>query len=284
MRTFDLTDGIRSIYENGSFSLPRWERYTDSRMPGITELCRADLQDCLNAGLSFEENYLPVLRVVYEKEQETREITDHFRAVTDRLEETILSVFGRTVDADLVLYLGLCSGAGWAVQLNGRETVLLGVEKILELHWGGLSEMKALILHELGHLYQEQYGVLRREFSTGRDRFLWQLFTEGIAMVFEQETVGDPQFYHQGSQWTSWCAAHLSRIAEAFSGDLDTMSFENQRFFGDWVRFEGQPDTGYYLGARFVRELLTETPFDDLLSWEIGTVRNAFERFCAGIC
>ena len=57
------------------------------------------------------------------------------------------------------------------------------------------------------------------------------------------------------------------------------MTFETQRFFGDWVRFEGQPDTGYYLGARFIRSLLKKHRFDDLLSWEIGSVREAFLSF-----
>ena len=113
------------------------------------------------------------------------------------------------------------------------------------------SEMKALILHELGHLYQEQYGVLRREFSTGRDRFLWQLFTEGIAMVFEQETVGDPQFYHlyystdnehfthlarQGYRYLStetiggFCGVHLGIFAHTLSNVISHADF-------DWTDF-----------------------------------------------
>ncbi len=279
MNAYDLTDRLASVYENGRFSLPKWRDYTDARMPGITQLCEEDLRECLAAGLSFEKDYLPVLNSAGEDGAEIREIAETYRRITGRLEDQIRRVFGRTVDADLVLYLGLCSGAGWATQLGGRPTVLLGIEKILELHWGDPDSMNALILHELGHLYQAQYGVLHREFSCSADRFLWQLFTEGIAMVFEQEILGDPSFYHQGAQWTAWCGKNLARIAKGFSEALDTMTFETQRFFGDWVRFEGQPDTGYYLGARFIRSLLKKHRFDDLLSWEIGSVREAFSRF-----
>lgn len=35
-----------------------------------------------------------------------------FRAVTQHLDETMLDRFGRAVDANVVLYLGLCNGAG----------------------------------------------------------------------------------------------------------------------------------------------------------------------------
>ena len=279
MNAYDLTDRLAACYENGRFSLSKWRDYTDARTPGISQLCEADLRECLAAGLSFEKDYHPVLGAVFENGAECREIAETYRRITGRLEDQIRCVFGKTVDADLVLYLGLCSGAGWATQLGGRPTVLLGIEKILELHWGDPDSMNALILHELGHLYQAQYGVLHREFPRGADRFLWQLFTEGIAMVFEQEILGDPRFYHQGREWASWCAENLSRIARGFSDALDTMTFETQRFFGDWVRFEGQPDTGYYLGARFIRSLLKKHRFDDLLSWEIGSVREAFLSF-----
>lgn len=279
MKVYDLSAAIGAVYEDGQFDLEKWKAGTDALMPGITPLCLEDLKECLDAGLSFETDYLPVLNAVLKEEKRRALAAEAYHQTADCLEDAIVSVFGRTVEADLVLYLGLCSGAGWAVSLNGRPTVLLGIEKILELHWEGRESMKALILHELGHLYQEQYGVLRRECSEGSDRFLWQLFTEGIAMVFEQEVLGDPAFYHQGAEWISWCVDHLSQIAQGFSDALDTMTFENQRFFGDWVCFEGQPDTGYYLGARFVRDLLSEYRFDDLIRWEIGQVRDAFARF-----
>ena len=57
------------------------------------------------------------------------------------------------------------------------------------------------------------------------------------------------------------------------------MNHQNQRYFGDWVRFEGQGDTGYYLGARFVRFLMQSEPFDRLIAWDLPAVREGFERF-----
>ena len=44
---------------------------------------------------------------------------------------------------------------------------------------------------------------------------------------------------------------------------LGTMTSEMQRYFGDWVRFEGYGGTGYYLDAKFVRYLLRFDSFDE---------------------
>lgn len=39
------------------------------------------------------------------------------------------------MDVDIILYLGLASGAGWATTLGGKRVILLGVEKIIEIDW-----------------------------------------------------------------------------------------------------------------------------------------------------
>ena len=57
------------------------------------------------------------------------------------------------------------------------------------------------------------------------------------------------------------------------------MTRENQRYFGDWVRFEGRGDIGYYLGTRFVRFLLQNDSFDQLIQYDIEKVKEEFERF-----
>lgn len=99
-------------------------------------------------------------------------------------------------------------------------------------------------------------------------------------MVFEQELIGDCNYFHQDKKgWKQWCDAHFQRILQAFSHDLDSMTQENQRYFGDWVRFEGQPDVGYYLGARFVRFLMESDSFDNIISYDIEQVTSAFQRF-----
>jgi hypothetical protein len=60
---------------------------------------------------------------------------------------------------------------------------------------------------------------------------------------------------------------------------MKNMTRENQRYFGDWVSFEGYGDTGYYLGARFIRFLLEYDTFDRLILYRIQEVKDGFDRF-----
>ena len=280
MRIIDTSEDIFRAYVAGQFDLEKWKAYLDAVVPGAKELCLADLEEVLQAGYSWETDFLPVLNAVVRNPGKRNETVENFRRLTALLDRRILERFHRTVDADLILYLGLCSGAGWVTAVRGRQTVLFGIEKIMELDWCGEDRMTGLIFHELGHVYQAQYGVLRRKAESPRDRFLWQLFTEGIAMVFEQEIAGDPQAFHQyDGSWKRWCDEHASLIRDSFQNDLDTMTPENQRYFGDWVRFHGRGDTGYYLGARFVRFLMETEDFDRLILWGIPEVSEGFERF-----
>jgi hypothetical protein len=125
-----------------------------------------------------------------------------------------------------MLYVGLCNGAGWVVNLDSEQYVLLGIEKIIELDWCDTKAMYGLIYHELGHIYQMQHGVLTREYK-GSDSFLWQLFTEGIAMYFEQRLMADDNFFHQNvNGWMNWCDANIYRIKVDFNNDLANICHE----------------------------------------------------------
>lgn len=141
-----------------------------------------------------------------------------FECVTRGLDEKLLGLFEKSVDVEIILYLGLCNGAGWVTQFNGQDKILLGVEKILELKWYDIPSMKGLVYHELGHVFQAQYGVLERQFSDPGDALLWQLFTEGVAMVFEQKLVGDDEFFHQDKDgWKAFMAKNLAQLKVDFT-------------------------------------------------------------------
>lgn len=271
---------LLTAFEDNTFDLKRWEAYMDAYVPGAKELCLQDMRDCISAGYSWESAFQPVLDAVVCDAKKREEAVRSFVAVTEGLEKKIRDRFGKELDADVILYLGLCNGAGWVTEVNGRTTVLLGIEKIMELDFCDIDAMNGLIVHELGHVYQAQYGVFRITTETPGERFLWQLFTEGIAMVFEQEIIGDPEYFHQDKDgWKDWCDENAARIRDSFSSDLKSMTRENQRYFGDWVRFDGHGDTGYYLGARFVRFLLQTDDLNSLISYDISEVKAGFSDF-----
>ena len=101
-------------------------------------------------------------------------------------------------------------------------------------------------------------------------------------MVFEQELAGQPDAFHQyDERWKDWCGAHFSEIVRDFNADLPSMTFAAQRWFGDWVRYCGHGDVGYYLGCRFVRFILQNHSFDEILSFEIDQVEAEYEKYIA---
>lgn len=281
IRILDTYPALLDAFEGGRFSPERWRAYIDRACPGLAPLLIQDAEETLVTGkVTFERDYLPVLSAVAQKSGECALAHEAFLRVTDALEERVRAAFGRSLDVDIVFYLGLCNGAGWVTPFGGRTCILLGVEKILELGWHTRRDMIGLIHHELGHAYQAQYGVLRRAFDDPAQAFLWQLFTEGVAMVFEQTLVGDPDFYHQDRDgWKAWCDARFAQIRRDFDRDLPGMTRANQRYFGDWVRYEGRGDVGYYLGCRFVRHILESRAFDDILALDMDELLPLYRRF-----
>lgn len=280
MTIIDTTSGIQDIYIDGHFDLSKWEEYMDDFIPGAKDLCLNDMMDCRSTGYTWEKDYLPILDSVYSDIIRRDKAIESFVQVTSDLNDRINEVFHRTVDVDIYLYLGLCNGAGWVTSVSGKTTILLGIEKIIELDWCDVDSMNGLIIHELGHAYQNQYGILKISTETLPDGFLWQLFTEGVAMTFEQEIIGSPDYFHQDRNgWKEWCDNHLELITRSFCDDMKTMTRENQRYFGDWVDFHGHMDVGYYLGTRFVRFMMETDSFDHIINYKLDKVKEECRRF-----
>ncbi len=281
MKIINTINQISNIYSNGSFDIKKWKEYINSINPKIEELCISDMKETIDTGLyTFENNFLPTLNLVINKQNKLEELSSNFNIVTKELEEKIFSKFNKSIDVEIVLYLGLCNGAGWVVTIENKTYCLLGVEKILELNWYDIDALYGLIYHELGHVYQNQYGVLERNFDNNKHHFLWQLFTEGIAMYFEQTLIGDYNYFHQDKDgWKKWCDSNLNQIKIDFYNDLDNMTPNNQRYFGDWVTYKGHSDAGYYLGTKFVQFICKTYKFDDILSFGIEDVERLYINF-----
>ena len=129
MRVIDTTGEMNICFASGQFRLEDWEKYIDASLPGAKELCLSDMRECVAAGYPWESDFLPVLNGVMKDARKREEAIKNFHAVADDFDERLKKRFGRTVDADLVLYLGLCNGAGWVTGINGTDTVLFGIEK-----------------------------------------------------------------------------------------------------------------------------------------------------------
>lgn len=280
LRMIDTSALIDGLFPGGRFDRGRWEDYINAIYPGSAAMFWADVDACTAGGsFTFERDFLPVIQNVY-RNSELDRLRTSFSAVTQGLEERIRRQFGQGLDADLTLYLGLCNGAGWVAELAGRDAVLLGIEKILELNWQGPEAMAGLVYHELGHVYHRRHGALDQGAENGPEGFVWQLFTEGVAMCFEQDLAGDSRWFHQNSGgWLTWCEAHFSELLADFDRDLPAMTRRNQRYFGDWCDYRGWGDTGYYLETRFVRRLLERFSFQGLIALPPERVCPLYQEF-----
>lgn len=220
---------LDNVYHNGQFSIQSWIPYINALFPNSSSIFFDNIKD-----YDFKNQCLPILNNVFLNKEKILKICHLFNEITLNLELKLISYFNKTFDVEIVLYLGLCNGAGWVTEIFGQTKILLGIEKIIELKWDNENKMNGLIYHELGHVYQKRYGVLDRTFDSLADTFLWQLFTEGIAMYFEQLLIGDFSYYHQDDgKWLKYYDSHLGQLKKDFLIDLDTMNLQNQRYFGD---------------------------------------------------
>lgn len=250
MRVIDSFPQMGRAFERGEFSIAAWRRYVAEISPELPEKLEADA-----AEYDFAAAVLPVLQQFYEKSEQAALAHASFQKLVGGLSEKFCSVLGSAPEADVILCLGLCNGAGWATSLGGRPVVLLGIEKIVELGWCGEADMAALLYHELGHLWHFQRRTAPAWAEDPAARALWQLYTEGMATYVQQRLFGGRSFYSQDRDgWLAWCGANRARLFAAFRRRVDGGE-SVQDFFGDWCAFEGRSDVGYYLGAELVYAL-----------------------------
>ena len=263
------------IYFGDRFDLERYERYIDSFLPGCFKYIIEDVKD-----YDFDRQCLPIIHEALNDRHKIEKIEANFNKAVDHLADKIYELTGKKPDVTIILYLGLCNAAGWSVKMNDQELILLGVEKIIELDWTSLDDMYGLIYHELGHAYQSEYGILELDGLDQKDRFIWQLYTEGFAMYFEELLIGDLDYFHQDKNgWSNYMREHLEDLKRDFCFDLDKMNDSDQRYFGDWVSYNGYGDGGYYLGAKFVQYLSKYYDLDEMIKLDIKEVKNRLKEY-----
>lgn len=280
IKIIDTLSQINSLFDDRTFNIGKWENYINSTYDKSADIFKNDLKEQLESGdYIYEKDILPIINAVYENIS-LQILQTSFYKVTDKLNDKIREHFDNELDVDIVLYLGLCNGAGWVNNINGRDVILLGIEKILELNWCDEDSMYGLIYHELGHVYHKQYGEFEQHSEDNERNFVWQLFTEGIAMYFEQILVGDTNYFHQNKNgWLDWCEENYYQIVKDFNSDLMRMTRFNQRYFGDWVDYYGRSDIGYFLGTKFVQYLCDRMEFEQLIKLGIDEIYQEFYEF-----
>ena len=240
-------------FVSNDFNIEKWADYAKGISPYLYEKVEKDISD-----YCFDKDILPVINAALRNKEKLFLIHAVFQNITRKLKKYVIENLGIDLDVEIILYLGLCSGAGWATSLGEQKTILLGIEKIIELEWYDENTMVALIAHELGHIWHMEEGGVYYQQVTQKEKAVFQLYSEGIAMLFEQKFYNDDNYYHQNRNgWLEWCENNIEDIKRDYLLRVQN-DVSVQDFFGDWCSYKGYSDVGYFLGCRFVKYLLTK--------------------------
>lgn len=276
MNIINTCDKIKFVFADG-FDIELWRKYAEEISKELPSKCENDAKE-----YDFNKSVLPVLEAAL-NEENLDFVSRNFQTVIDTLNDNLSKLFNEEPDINIILYLGLCNGAGWATTLDGKNTVLLGIEKIIELTWGDETNMRALILHEIGHLWHKMNGKLYIPDFTKRRKAIQQLYQEGVAMVCEHILCGDSDFWHQDKDgWLDWCRKNETEIKKEYLRRLDSNE-SVQDFFGDWCSYNGYSDVGYYLGCRFVEYLMKSHSLKEIANMSYNKLNKSFAEYATTV-
>jgi hypothetical protein len=274
MRIINTFDKIQNCYTDNKFNLDAWRKYTKEFSCELSKKCEQDSKE-----YDFNKQIFPIVNNVLLNKDAALRTNTSFISVTNQLKSNINKLFKNDIDLDIILYLGLCNGAGWATALDGRNTILLGIEKIIELNWQNEADMQALIFHEIGHIWHKTYGVLYPKTQSKGEESLVQMYQEGIAMVCEHILCQNNNYYHQNkNDWLTWCKDNKLEIKQEYLNRIDN-NISTQDFFGDWCNYKGHSDVGYYLGCEFVKHLQQRYSLFDIANLNINQLYEQYKTF-----
>lgn len=274
MRIINTFDKIQNCYTDNKFNLDAWRKYTKEFSCELSKKCEQDSKE-----YDFNKQIFPIVNNVLLNKDAALRTNTSFISVTNQLKSNINKLFKNDIDLDIILYLGLCNGAGWATALDGRNTILLGIEKIIELNWQNEADMQALIFHEIGHIWHKTYGVLYPRTQSKGEESLVQMYQEGIAMVCEHILCQNNNYYHQNkNDWLTWCKDNKLEIKQEYLNRIDN-NISTQDFFGDWCNYKGHSDVGYYLGCEFVKHLQQRYSLFDIANLNINQLYEQYKTF-----
>ncbi len=278
MKIIDTYSEIFNCFAEGKFNIRLWEKYADSIFPNLSNKLKEDSKN-----YNFEKEVLPVIQGLLNSKEKALMAHSAFIKATENLANIAMERLEEDIDITIVLYLGLCNGAGWATEINGQKVILLGIEKIVELDWCSETAMKGLIYHELGHIFHYKHRLLKDELNNNKEKSLFQLYTEGFAMYIEQLLCGNSEFYHQNTNgWLDWYRNNQKRMYQLFLIKINNNE-STQEFFGDWNNIEGKSDVGYYLGCELIKNLSYQYSLKELASLDLSLVEKYLKQRCENV-
>ena len=274
MQIVNTYKDILKIFPCDKFDLSIWEKYANQVSALLPQKCKNDV-----INYDFEKDILPVINYALSHKEIMQSVDKSFNTATNTLIQNLHLLFNDDIQLDIILYLGLCNGAGWATTLGNRNTILLGIEKIIELSWYDIDSIQGLIFHEVGHIWHKVNGNFNSPVNSQKEKSICQLYQEGLAMVCEQILCNDNNYFHQNKNgWLEFCQKNELSLKKEYLNRLNSDSSTDD-FFGDWCSYKGYSDIGYYLGCVFIKFLQKKYSLAEIANLPCSTLLNEFEIF-----
>ena len=274
MKIVDTYNDIISLFQAEPFEMAVWRSYIANISVALLEKVESDAKK-----YDLDKQIIPIINNALRNDRKLEGLHDSFIYATNGLTEKCIEKFNQDLDVTIILYLGLCNGAGWATTLDNQNVILLGVEKIIELGWCDRENLITLIYHELGHIWHHANGNLYCTTNGIKDKSLCQLYQEGIAMYCEQTLCDDFSYYHQDKNgWLNWCLENEVLLKKEYLRRIK--KFEStQDFFGDWCNYLGHSDTGYFLGCQYIKYMLQRYAINEIANMDYPTLSKEFDNY-----
>jgi len=160
------------------------------------------------------------------------------------------------------LGVGFFSADGITMDMNGRPTIVIGLERFKDF-----KDLPLMIAHEYGHCAQR---LLRKEERDGEERALIQMIeSEGLAVLFSEAVYPEIPVYRHlflTPERYEWCQENRETLLELAGADLPSAKLVSV-LFGPGDPAAGLPPRlGYFVAREMWRQCLTHHRADD---WEI---------------
>jgi hypothetical protein len=262
------------LFQAKRFEIAVWRSYIAGISPALLEKVENDAKQ-----YDLDRQIIPVINRALCNEKKLEQLHDSFIYATNGLTEKYREKFNQDLDVTIILYLGLCNGAGWATKLNSQNVILLGIEKIVELDWCDKDSVVTLIYHELGHIWHHVNGNLDHVADGIKEKSLWQLYQEGIAMYCEQTLCDVFDYYHQDKKgWLKWCLENEVLLKKEYSRRMENAA-STQDFFGDWCNYLSYSDAGYFLGCQYIKYMLQKYTINEISHIDFPTLSKEFDNY-----
>lgn len=204
--------------------------------------------------------------------------TELISEITDTIENKLDDFYSdKYFEPTIIVYHGLGNAAGWATEYMGNQTILLGVEKIVELNWDNKSKIEDLISHEIGHIIHQQ---IRKEpldiYDDFGRKYIFRLYTEGVATYCENLLNGRRK---ATPDWYEKALRNESQVKQEFLKKYHSNDYTIIDFFGDWNPILGIPEAGYFLGLRVVEKLIEELSLFEIMTLDLKNICHYFFEY-----